>query len=237
MDPTNRSDIKSGLRVKVVLKKDLRKASQESSEGKNLSDLRLEKISNQYEKTIKIPKTKPSKRLMICPVGLVGAGKTTVLKPICNKLGLVRISTDEIRHLLKNGGYNYLRATEIAKIFTAKYLNFGYGIAIDGDCIQPKYQKHFKKLAREHKIWLIWIHIKPSEKFIINKLKKYKHTWLFKDSAEAIYNYRRRKLLHKAYLPSINFYFKIDTSRDDLKNQIKEFINKLTADSRYKNLI
>ncbi|MFA5413582.1 MAG: AAA family ATPase [Patescibacteria group bacterium] len=235
MDPTNRDDIKPGLRVKIVLKKDLRKASQESSEGKNLSDLGLEKISNQYEKTIKIPKIKPSRQLMICPIGLVGAGKTTILKPICSKLGLVRISTDEVRHLLKRGGYNYLRATEIAKILTAKYLDLGYSIAIDGDCIQPKYQKHFKKLAREHKILLIWIHVKPSEKFIINKLKKYNHTWLFKDSAEAMYNYRRRKLLHKAYLPSIDFYFKFDTSRDDLKNQIREFINKLKTDLHYRN--
>ena len=51
---------------------------------------------------------KANQELILCPVGLVGAGKTTVLKPISKILNLVRVSSDEIRGILKQEGYNFL---------------------------------------------------------------------------------------------------------------------------------
>jgi predicted kinase len=205
-------------------------ANEESVDGKNLSDSDLQKITELYVSTVTIPKTKPTRQIMLCPVGLVGAGKTTVLKSICDRLGLARISTDEIRHVLKNKGFNYLRAVEVAKKAILKYLEKGYSIGVDGDVIDPEIQIFFKKIAEQYKLKLILIHIKAPEKFILNKLANYKHTWLFKDANDAIDNYNRRKALHKQYLASMKFYYKFDTSKSNLAEQIDKFINTIKED-------
>ncbi|MBU4480038.1 hypothetical protein KKG48_01160, partial [Patescibacteria group bacterium] len=57
----------------------------------------IEEVEIIFKSQIKIPKNKPKKQIFFCPVGLVGAGKTTVTKPISKKLGLLRISSDELR--------------------------------------------------------------------------------------------------------------------------------------------
>lgn len=203
---------------------------QENTESKNLSDLELKKIVKQYEKNINVSKNKLAQQIVILPVGLIGAGKTTVIKPICDKLGLVRVSADEIRYILKSNGFNYLRIAEIIEYVVIDYLSQGYSIGMDGDNVAPITQKLFKKYARQYKCKLFWIHISPSEKFIINKLKNYNHTWLFKNSDEAIAKYKNRKLLHKQCLSSINFYYKIDTSKNNLQQQIEKLISKLNID-------
>ena len=208
----------------------IKKANEESVEGKNLSDSDLVKIVKQYISFIDVPRKNIKQKLILCPVGLVGAGKTTVLKPISKILNLVRISSDEIRGILKQEGFNFIRTIEIAKIVTMKFINEGYNIALDGDSIAPEIQQQFNEIGRQRKLKVIWIHIKSPEKFIINKLKNYKHTWLFKDAEDAIGNYKRRKPLHKKYLGAIDFYYKFDTSKDDLNLQIEKFINKLKSD-------
>ena len=78
-----------------------------------------------------------------------------------------------------------------------------------------------KYTQKELGIKIIWIHINPPEKFIINKLKNYKkHSLLFKDSEDAINNYLERKPLHKKL--NFPFIYNFDPSRPDLKSQLKE---------------
>lgn len=190
----------------------------ESDEGKNLSDKEMRKISLLYKKSLSIPSKKLDKQILLCPVGLVGSGKTTVLKPLSKKLSLLRISTDEIRGLLKKMGYNYIRAREIAFNLIEKYAQRGYGVAIDADCVSPTKRKKVEKLAKEIGAKIIWIHINPPEEFILNKLRKFKHTWLFKNANDAIQNYFARKQLHKKL--NFSFLYTFDTSRKDLKTQI-----------------
>jgi predicted kinase len=205
-------------------------ASEESRDGKDLSDADLKKISRKYELSVRVPKKSARQQFVLCPIGLVGSGKTTVIKPISRILYLVRISSDEIRKILKEDGFNYVRTIEAANMAFIKFLNQGYNIAIDADCIQSEIQEYFNKLGRERKLKIIWIHINPPEKFIINKLSNYKHTWLFKDAAEAIGNYQRRKTLHEKYLKTIDFYYKFDTSKDGIDSQIDEFVGKIRSD-------
>ena len=59
-----------------------------------------EEVRAEYEASLKIPRNKPKKQFFVLPVGLVGAGKTTVMKPLAEKLSLLRISGDEIRKIL-----------------------------------------------------------------------------------------------------------------------------------------
>lgn len=190
----------------------------ESDEGKNLSNREMRKITLLYEKSFNIPSKKPSKQILLCPIGIVGSGKTTVLRPLSKKLSLLRISSDVVRRLLKERGYNYIRAREIAFNLIEKYAQRGYSIVIDADCIDPRKRKRIEKLAKETRAKIIWIHINPPEKYIINKLRRFKHTWLFRDGNDAIHCYFSRKLLHRKL--KFPFIYTFDTSRSNLKKQI-----------------
>ncbi len=179
-----------------------------------------EEIIEAYRPQIKVPEHKPEKQFFLCPVGLVGSGKTTVLKPLAEKLNLVRISGDEIRQLLKERGYGYELTWEIGQKLAGEFVRRGYSIAHDTDCATPRTQEYLKQLAEEVGAKMIWIHINPPEEFIINKLRNFKHTWLFKNGDEAVENYLARKPLHKNL--SILFTYTFDTSRNDLDKQIEE---------------
>lgn len=208
----------------------LKLATQERSDGLDLPDSQMQAVISEYIQTISLPSKKYSEQFILCPVGRVGAGKTTVVKLISERLNLLRISTDEIRQLLLKKGCNFLRTSEIGYLLADKYLSLGYSLAIDADCAGPSVQNHLRSAASKFNAQLIWIHINPPEEFIINKLNNFKHSWLFRDSEDAIENYYRRKPLHDAYLTEIDFYFEFDTSKEDLSEQITSFVKKFESD-------
>ncbi len=180
----------------------------------------LEEVKDEYEKTLVIPNRKPSPQWMLMPVGLVGAGKTTVTKPLAEHFGLIRISTDEVREQLKRRGYSYEGAREIVHELQKKYLELGYSIAIDANTGSPHGLEFNKKTEEAFpQVRQLFIHINPSEEFIINKLKNYNHTWLFKDANHAIERFNFHKGQFK--LPDLPFIYTFDTSRNDLPEQIE----------------
>lgn len=180
----------------------------------------LNQVKSEYESTLVMPNEKPHIKFMICPIGLVGSGKTTVVKPLAEKLHLVRISGDEIRKTLKMHSIGYESTWDIAQELVAKYLSLGYSMALDSDCAQQKTVDALHKKSLEYGVKLIWIHINTPEEFIINKLMNYKHTWLFKDGQEAVENYFRRKPLHQNL--KMNFTYVFDTSKENLNEQIEK---------------
>jgi predicted kinase len=94
---------------------------------------------------------------------------------------------------------------------------------MDADCVRQEKTKKIEELAAKLKIPIIWIHINPPEEFILNKLKNFQHTWLFKDAEDAIRNYEVRKQLHKNL--HSDFAYTFDPSRSDLTDQIEEAIS------------
>lgn len=195
----------------------------------NPSDKPSSYFIEKYKKLVVLPPQK-GHPFLLCPIGLVGAGKSTVVKPLAEKLGLVRISSDEIRKLLKEDGLGYEMTEEVAFAVIQYFVEQGYGVAIDSDCARKR--ETIEKFAAKHRLPVRWIHINPPEEFIINKLKNFEHTWLFKDADDALKNYYARKPLHEN-LP-FEFTYIFDTSRDDLKQQIEEAISviKSSLDSR-----
>lgn len=177
-------------------------------------------VATEYEKSLSVPSVKPKHQFVLCPIGLVGSGKTTVVKPLAEKLSLIRISGDEIRHIMKDTVGNYDAAFEIGAMLIKKYLAQGYSIAIDSDCAGEHTLKLISEAQAKMGINPVWIHINPPESFILNKLKNFKHTWLFKDGDEAIANYMRRKPLHENL--TMPFVYTFDTSRGDIAQQIIE---------------
>lgn len=183
----------------------------------------LEEVKKEYEQTLIIPDRKPSPQWMLMPVGLVGAGKTTVVKPLARHFGLIRISTDEIREQLKRRGYSYEGAREMTHEIQKKYLELGYSVAIDANTGSP-HGLEFNKKTKEAfpQVRQIFIHINPPEEFIINKLENYRHTWLFKDAEHAVERFNFHK--EKFSLPDLPFVYTFDPSRDDLPKQLEEGI-------------
>jgi len=184
----------------------------------------------EYKKSLVVPQQPKRKLFMLCPVGLVGSGKTTVVKPLCEMLSLVRISGDEVRRLLKERGMGYEPLVPIAKALAEEFLAQGISVAIDSDSVSPRNRKVIADSQTKYSALPVWVHIAPPEKFILDKLRNFKHTWLFKDAEEAVANYEQRKPLHSNL--DINFIYTFDTSRDDVALQIQEAaerIEKLVA--------
>ena len=194
--------------------------------AKNNPDLPEElfgEIRALYKKDVKLSIKKAGRQFLLCPVGTVGAGKTTVVKPLSGKLGLIRVSTDGIRKILKERGFNYNRARDIAFSIIKELIEGGYSVTIDCNCGSGNSVEKIRELQNEYKIKLVWIFINPPEDFIINKLRHYNHNWLFKDSDEAVSAYFKYKEKYGDFKNlSLPYVYTFDTSRNDLDKQIEE---------------
>lgn len=183
----------------------------------------LEEVAKEYEKSLIIPGVKNKPQWMLMPVGLIGAGKTTVVKQLATRLGLIRMSTDDVRQMLKERGYSYEGCRNITHEISKKYLNLGYSIAIDANTGSKAGIEYNKRTAKMFPgVRQIFVYMNPPEDFIINKLKNYQHTWLFSDSDQAVKSFYKNK---KAFSrPDLSFVYEFDTSRDDLTTQIDEAV-------------
>ena len=193
-----------------------------AKDNSDLPDNLVLEIAELYEKVIIVPDVKPKRQILLCPVGLIGAGKTTVVKLLSDKLNLVRISNDEIRQILKEKGYNYNRVGEISFLVMEKFLRDGYSAAIDGNSASNKAKKFVADAIEMHKLVAIWILIDPPEQFIINKLKNFPHTWLFQNAEEAVKGYFEYKKHYKYDHDDLNFIYTFDPSKTNLDDQIEE---------------
>lgn len=197
-----------------------------------MSNDAVSKIIAEYEKTLYIPDNKPFRQYILCPVGLPGSGKTTVINALCRELFLVRISSDDIGDISHNLELpiDLEVLAKIVETLFRKYLDLGHSIVLDTDCATPSNQELLRNKKDAYNLQLIWIHINPPEKFIMDVGLRNKPRWLFKDINEAIEIYQRRKKLHENL--SMPFVYVFDTSLPNLNQQISEaskLINKLIS--------
>lgn len=120
-----------------------------------------------------------------------------------------------------------MRTVDIAFYIVKRLFEEGWSIAIDSDCAGPNVKAKVEEFAKQFNYRDIWIHIDPPEDFILNKLRNFKHTWLFRDVDHAINDYYRRKPLHENL--DFDFFYTFDTSREDLQEQIHKFLEKLRS--------
>ena len=147
-----------------------------------------------FKSQMVVPEKGPWPQFTICPVGLVGSGKTTVMKQLCSYFSLVRISSDEIRQFLEKNGYNFVRTVELAFLIAQEFSQAGYSLGIDADCSGPNIERAINDSSKKRGAKVIWIHVAPPEEFMINVNtgRKFPHNWPFKESALAAY-YRRKQ--------------------------------------------
>ncbi len=206
----------------------IQRALQEKATGKVLSDRQMKRIINEYIVSLTIPK-KNKKQIVVCPVGLVGSGKSTVLKLLRKPLNLLIISTDEIRRILMEEDYNLLRTKDIAAFLVLKYAKQGYSVAIDADSVLLEGQRKLEIMCVKQKCNLILIHINTPEEFVKNVVfKSKKGRKLFKDNQEALNHYDRRKVLHsKKNLSKIKFDYIFDISKPSFKKDVAKCIKEI----------
>lgn len=192
----------------------------------------LLRVRQEYQKRLVLPPNDkvPAKQFFFCPVGLVGAGKTTVVKPLSEILSLVRISSDEIRKILKEREVGYGQLMEIVQPLAEELVLRGFSIAFDADCGNPKTKDMILKLAEKMGAKVFWIHINPPEDFILNKLRMHNHSLLFKNGEEAVENYYLQKQKRMEENTRFNFLTSIDTSKPDLADQIKHVASLITKE-------
>ena|SRR3989344_5327991 len=202
----------------------------------DLTTLDVSQIRENYKKRLKIsPQRGDVRQIFLCPVGLVGAGKSTVVKPLSEKLSLVRISSDEIREMLKERNVGYDQLAKILMPLAEEFALQGRSIAFDADCGNPKTKEMILGVAEKVKAKVFWIHINPPEEFILRKLRNYNHTWLFKNGEEAVENYFEQKKKRQEESTHFDFCAVIDTSKSDLPNQIQNAFDLIERESSKEN--
>jgi len=187
----------------------------------------LEEVEKEFVSKIEIPKNKPERQFFFCPVGLVGAGKTTITKPIAKKLNLVRISTDELRKILKENGYDYSHLRNIISKVAIEFDFDGYSIAFDMDCGNFIAKEFIEALALPRLSPIFWIEVKAKEEFIFEKFRNHKASWLADNPEVMIENYKAQKQKRKEENTHFDYFYKFDTSKENLDEQIEKCINKI----------
>ncbi len=193
---------------------------------KNLKD-----IEEEFVAQIHIPVTKPRKIIYVCPVGLIGAGKTTIIKPISEKLNLVRISSDELRKLLIENGHNYDSVKSIGLRVLENFVKNGYSVALDMDCGNTEVISFVKYLEKTYGGKSIWVHVVAPEEFIFNKFKNHEPSWLANNPQIMIDNYIAQREKRLKENTEFNFTHTFDTSKDNIPKQINLFLEKIDPTS------
>ena len=196
---------------------------------------KVETVLQKYLKEVALPTEKRSPQILVCPVGLIGAGKTTIMKPLSNALDLVRISTDRVRILLREAGEDEDLVQKEGIALLKNLLQQGYSVGVDADCSAHK--DILEKIASENGAHSIWIHVNPPREFIVQKLGNleqlgHDHPKAFKNSKEALEAFNQHLPVREKNFATVDFPFiyAFDTSKvDTLEEQVDEAAKVITA--------
>lgn len=191
----------------------------------------LEDIEIELKNSLILPSVKNNTQFFLCPVGLNGSGKTTVIKVLTEKLHLLRLSTDELRRILKQNSLDFKHTKEISLKIASEFALKGYSIAFDMNCGTKETKDFLEYLANKIGAKIIWININTPEEYIIEGLKNHHHlrSWLIEDLQKMIDNYYSQKEKRLKENLKFDFLYTFDNSRPDIKKQIDECEKKIMS--------
>lgn len=203
--------------------------------------IQLQKLVNNFAKTIKLPKKESPHPIALGPFGPCCAGKTTTVKYLLKELPFVHIEHDGLRVFMRKRGfdkdtemnqnlYKYLLIIHLAKHF----LNKGYSVILDRNFAIMHDKSGKVKGKFDIKRWegllgikLFLIRIKAPKWFVIKKIRTTKIIPREKGGIFA-----SRDDLMKCYLDALKYDYErlapqvigvVDTSKP-IPPQIKKFI-------------
>ena len=191
--------------------------------------LQVEAVQAVYKDSLVIPKEKPQRQCIIAPVGLIGAGKTTVVKPVAEALGVVRVSTDEYRILLKENGHGYETVKSFIRNTCKELLEAGHSIALDANCGGQTAFTFIQKAKELFGVKVYWLNIDTPETYAIEGLLK-RASPMVEDNEEWLRNRANQKerMEHLGY--EFDFFWRFDISQPDLSTEIEACIAKLRTE-------
>lgn len=183
-------------------------------------------VAIEFCESLVIPELKPPQQILLCPVGLVGAGKTTVVKPISEALDAVRISSDELRKRLKESGFDYTNLKELLLPIVTDLFKAGHSIALDMDCGSPTIIEAVRSYeAKGCKAF--WLRINTPKEFIFQKFRNHPPSWLADNPQQMIENYEAQAKVRAEANFAPDYFYTFDTSQPDLPEKIADCIEKM----------
>lgn len=104
--------------------------------------------TNQLE-ILEIVPRRTKKPIIVGTVGLIGSGKTTIMKEMAPLIGAVMVSGDCIRILLRKEKEKYDNTRLIAENIAMEVINKGGNVIIDSDFIDQKKRVSLKEKAKK----------------------------------------------------------------------------------------
>lgn len=193
--------------------------------------IKLSEFIREFGKTVRLPKQKPRKPVILAIAGPSRVGKTTTLKFIGKKVpSFVRISNDDMRLFLYRKGFSAIKTEEFlygsVPIFRLAelFLKYGYGVMLDANLVsRPEKMDLIKKLSKKFHAQFFVIRAWAPVGVVRRRLKGVKSE-LFHDWRVGLEHFERSRKqfdyekLNKLYLTEVN------TARPlaaQLKNAIK----------------
>lgn len=141
----------------------------------------------------------------------------------------MRLSSDELRKMLKESGHNYSSVKNIGLGVAKEFAHKGYSISFDMDCGSPEVKNFVESLAKELRAIIVWVNINTPEAYIFEKFKKHPASWLANDPQVMIDNYLAQKEKRGKEKTRFDFLCTFDTSKADIAKQLDDCCMKING--------
>lgn len=191
----------------------------------------IDSFVKEFILSLKKPKNRIEPQIIIAPYGPSCVGKSTVMKAIAKKLPLAYISSDGLRILLRNKGFDesLLKKHHLFEGIAEKLLKEKYSLILDANFASSSgHLEKTEKLVQKFKAKLFLIRIAAPKIFVLRKIKNKK--WLLPEKGgllatkkEAIEHFLRssKQYDYKQLMPRT--FLSVDSS-EQIGKEIRSFI-------------
>lgn len=183
------------------------------------TDEQNKQLAAEFSAAVEIPKTPMEPQTVIAMIGLVGSGKTTISRGLCEKLPLVYLRTDDMRTFVTQRGYDRTRIMDMAFELLIMFLKKGQSVILDADCV--RFFHELTQASQEHAFHLIWLHVATQEQEILHRLRDDNEEREYKGQ-QARDKYFERKAFHKEH--PMTFLYQFNTDDKLLNDQINQAV-------------
>jgi len=201
----------------------------------------INQVSEEFLSSLKMPKRKTRKPVVVAMVGLIGSGKSSVAKTLAPLIGATLIGGDKIRVMLRDKKQEYNPVRSITKKAISAALKAGSNVVLDSDFIDPQKRNDFEKKLKEFKTKMVYLRTFADRDTMIERLIKAKYNPnrdLFKNSTIAIREMWRRTPHHYSWSKTgggrftlkklkIPFLAEIDTTTPEWRKKVREVATKI----------
>lgn len=201
----------------------------------------VNEVSKEFISSLKTPKRKTKKSVVVAMVGLVGSGRSSVAKALAPLIGAAVVESNAIRVSLRQKRQDYNPVRNIAEKAALKTLEVGSNVIMDSDFIDSKKRKSLERKLKKTGVKIVYLRVLANPEIVIERFIRVKfnpNRDLYKSSAIAIREMWRRTPHHynwskagggKFILKKLKnpFLAEIDTTTPDWRKKVREVAAKI----------